>query len=52
MAKNPLNDKSELLKWAKMSVDGFPGVKIVDFTTSWGSGLAFAALVNCPLKCL
>ena len=38
--------KEVLLKWAQMTVEGYPGVQVRDFTNSWKDGLAFTAILH------
>jgi hypothetical protein len=35
-----------LLEWAQAVTEGYDGVKIVNFNTSWRDGLAFCAILN------
>ncbi|KAH0792003.1 putative alpha-actinin [Histomonas meleagridis] len=38
--------RDALLIWCKKNTQGYDGVNITNFTTSWSSGLAFCALIN------
>ncbi|OHT12277.1 putative alpha-actinin [Tritrichomonas foetus] len=38
--------RDALLIWCKKNTQGYEGVNITNFTTSWSSGLAFCALIN------
>jgi len=39
------SETQKLLKWCKRNTETFPGVKVSNFTSSWGDGLAFGALI-------
>lgn len=45
-----LSGKQALLQWVKGCVEGYPNVRVKNFTKSWQDGLAFAALLCnfCP----
>lgn len=32
--------------WCRRQIEGYPGVNIVNMTTSWKNGMAFCALVH------
>lgn len=32
--------------WCRRMIEGYPGVKVVNMTTSWRDGMAFCALVH------
>ncbi|EAY20557.1 actinin, putative [Trichomonas vaginalis G3] len=38
--------RDALLLWAKKNTQGYKGVNVTNFTTSWSDGLAFCALIN------
>ncbi|XP_061424766.1 microtubule-actin cross-linking factor 1-like isoform X14 [Lethenteron reissneri] len=38
--------KEKLLLWSKRMVDGYPGVKCDNFTTSWRDGKLFTAIIH------
>ncbi|KAK8884573.1 hypothetical protein M9Y10_043687 [Tritrichomonas musculus] len=38
--------RNALLQWCKKNTQGYQGVNITNFTTSWNTGLAFCALIN------
>lgn len=38
--------RNALLQWCKKNTQGYEGVNITNFTTSWNTGLAFCALIN------
>uniref|UniRef100_A0A5S6QD24 Calponin-homology (CH) domain-containing protein n=1 Tax=Trichuris muris TaxID=70415 RepID=A0A5S6QD24_TRIMR len=38
--------KEGLLQWAQQVTQGYPGVNLVNFTTSWNDGLAFCAIMH------
>eukprot|EP00794_Sanderia_malayensis_P004521 gene4521-5117_t len=41
-----LSPKQALIIWCKELADGYPGVRIENFTTSWKDGLAFNAVIH------
>ena len=41
-----LSAKEALLLWSRRTVEGYPGVKIKDFTTSWRDGRAFLSIIH------
>eukprot|EP00795_Rhopilema_esculentum_P007424 gene7424-13183_t len=41
-----LTPKEALIIWCKELADGYPGVRIENFTTAWKDGLAFNAVVH------
>ncbi|OHT09387.1 hypothetical protein TRFO_21709 [Tritrichomonas foetus] len=38
--------RNALLQWCKKNTQGYDGVNITNFTSSWNTGLAFCALIN------
>ncbi|CDW56773.1 VAB 10A protein [Trichuris trichiura] len=41
-----LSAKEGLLQWAQQVTQGYPGVNLVNFTTSWSDGLALCAIMH------
>lgn len=41
-----LTGEAAILAWAKRQTEGYPGVRIENFTTSWENGLAFCAIMH------
>ena len=44
--KDPYAPEADLLKWAKKATEGYDGVDISSFKTSFNDGLAFSALID------
>ncbi|XP_071493434.1 uncharacterized protein [Diadema antillarum] len=44
--KNPTTKTQKLLQWCQIHTQGYDGVSVTNFHTSWADGLAFCALVH------
>ncbi|XP_027712014.1 EH domain-binding protein 1-like protein 1 isoform X2 [Vombatus ursinus] len=42
----PVSSSQSLLEWCQEVTEGYPGVRVTNFTTSWRNGLAFCAILH------